>query len=158
MDTRSASQGPFYRRFAWTLLVGIGLLIALSTLAFFFIGIDPNDFAASTGMSLNEATAQVPQVVRYLERIERLVGVGYFGLGLIWTAVAFFFYRRGECWSWYLLWTMPLILGLSALVFFGYGRVGIGSYYAFFVLLCLLGLLLPRRIFFPRSEPIPAAA
>ncbi|HLB68463.1 MAG TPA: hypothetical protein VJN63_08375, partial [Thermoplasmata archaeon] len=62
-------------------------------------------------------------------------------------------YRRGERWAWYALWVLPLnfVIGLQGLVLSL--RVGAPPLFVplLFVIISLLGLLLPYRKFFPKK-------
>ena len=132
----------------WIIIFLPAIFLSLFTVGAFFMGVDEGEFEQSTGLAWSELTNSLPEVGNYLIRLERLISAGYFGLGLLWATLAFGPFRRGERWSWYVLWTMPLVFGLGALLFFIDGAVGLGGFYVVQVLLALLVLILSRRVFF----------
>ncbi len=72
------------------------------------------------------------------------------------VAVAAVPYKSGKSWSWYLLWALPVRFGVFGSFIFlfssGAGNTADAGYFSFWVLLSLLGLLLPYRKFFPRKQ------
>lgn len=72
------------------------------------------------------------------------------GFAVFTMAVALKGYRHGEKWAWYLLWSFPLVLGLSTATNLSAGGVG-WPVTTVLVITAVVGLLLPIRLFFPRS-------
>jgi len=61
-------------------------------------------------------------------------------------------YRKGERWAWYILWSVPVFfLGFVAIAM-SIGASGLLPFLTLFVVLSLLGLLLPFRRFFPKGD------
>ncbi len=64
-------------------------------------------------------------------------------------------YKRGERWSWYLLWALPVRFGVfGAFIFLfssGAGNTADAGFFSFWTLLSLLALIMPYRKFFPRK-------
>lgn len=133
----------FHQKYAWLLPFGLGLLLGLSALAILFIGPDGNEFQASTGVSWAELQASMPEVAQYIDRLDRLIGASFAGFAFLWAAISFGPFRRGDRWSWFVLWMVPLVLGTAAAVFFLRDAAGLGAYYAGATGLALIGLLLP---------------
>lgn len=74
-----------------------------------------------------------------------------FGWIVFIMAIAYFSYRKGERWAWYVLWYLP--------VFFVYllvNDLAVGgsssSVVILFLIISLIGLLLPYRRLFPKSS------
>lgn len=135
----------------WIIIFLLAIFLSLFTVGAFFMGVDEGEFEQSTGLAWSELTNSQPEVGDYIIRLERLSSAGSFGLGLLWATLVFGPFRRGERWSWYVLWTMPMVFGLSALLFILDGAVGLGGFYLVQVLLVVLVLLLSRRVFFPQD-------
>ena len=81
-----------------------------------------------------------------LYRTDGLASVGLGGFGLLLAVVPF---RRRERWAWWALWFYP-VLWLAHLVF-GLPPGTDHVHQVLFVVLSLVGLLLPVRQFFPRA-------
>ncbi len=101
-------------------------------------------FATGIILSLNYV-----YLVFYLE--DPMLGLGFLGLSLFATSIAYFPYRRGERWAWYTMWIVPAVMILATLREFATDQPGIGLLYLGFTALALVGLLLPFRVFFPRN-------
>jgi uncharacterized membrane protein HdeD (DUF308 family) len=77
------------------------------------------------------------------------IGVASIGLGLFGLLITLIPYRRRERWAWFALWYYPIFW--SAHLF---GRLPPGQdhiHQIVFILLSLIGLLLPMRDFFSKS-------
>ena len=77
---------------------------------------------------------------------------GFLFLGFVVTTVLISAtsYRKGKKWAWYLLWYVPVFVSASFLL----SAPGEPSA-IIFVLLPVLGLLLPYRKFFPKAQVAP---
>jgi hypothetical protein len=78
----------------------------------------------------------------------RADGVASTGLGLFGTLIAVIPYRRRERWAWFTLWFYPAFWVIHLV-----GRLPPGkdhTHQVVFIVLSLVGLLLPVRQFFPR--------
>ena len=131
------------------LFVLAGLMCVLALYAI-FAGLDEVEFENSTEIVWSELTTAVPGVADYVSRLIRLLGASYLGFGLLAATVVWIGFKRGEKWSWYALWTMPLTFGLTSIVFFVFEASGLGLFYGAGALLAVLGLVLPLRMFFPK--------
>ena len=139
-----------YQKYAWLILFIVGILVTLGGFYELFSGIDPNDFQTSTGVDWNQFLTSQPEVAAYLSRGLRLAGIGYLCFALFAAILAIKGFRKGERWAWYLMWIFPLGLGLTSALFFIY-ESGLGIFYGIAALICLLGVLLPFRKFFPKT-------
>lgn len=128
--TRRSSE-----RLAWVLVFAVGLAGFLVGLWEFLVA--PLD--ATPGFTADAAF--------FRAHLFFLLGFSFLGMSI--AAVPF---RRGERWSWYVLWSAPVvILGDAAMNYTAGGSI----WPALLVLVALatLGLLLPYRVFFPRDAP-----
>jgi peptidoglycan/LPS O-acetylase OafA/YrhL len=85
--------------------------------------VDPSDFAATTGVDWEEFSSANPEAAEYLAREARILGIGYMGFALFALAIIWSRLRRGDPWAAKVLWILPVLLALTALVFL----VGDGS-------------------------------
>lgn len=140
-----------YQRHAWIVLLVLGILHTVSGLFVLLAGVDTGEFQNTTGVAWAEWSAANPTVAPYLRFMVRLMGAGFFGFALLGTAIALWPFRRGERWAWYLLWSYPVVLGLTAGILYFQKVAGLGSFHAGSAILAVVGLLLPLRMFFSQS-------
>ncbi len=144
------AEEKFYEENAWTLL----FLMSIVALAFAVIGllgipVDPQGTVNLTGMTPEELEASHPDISRLINVIERASGLGLLMVGVLGMAVAAIPYRRGERWAWYAYWIVPAaLLGYLANDLNAEGTLW--PLLTLFVIISVLGLLLPYRKFFPR--------
>ena len=84
----------------------------------------------------------------------RSIGLASVGLGLFGGLLALVPFRRGERWAWFALWFLPVFWSVHL-----FGNLPPGEdhvHQVVFIVLSLVGLLLPARAFFP--APIRPAA
>jgi hypothetical protein len=80
----------------------------------------------------------------------RAIGVASIGMGLFGLLITTFAYRRRERWAWFALWYYPIFWTAHLLAGLPPGKDHIHQ--VVFIILSLVGLLLPVREFFPRRE------
>lgn len=120
------------RDYSWTVFFASGLLLFLDGVQTYVIG---------------------PSL------ISRDLGLEEFLIGILVSAVAWKSFRRNEKWSWYVLWTMPLLVVLGQIANEMTRQspsiaVWLGTIVVTVVLLFFL--LLPYRKFFPRDNTTTA--
>ena len=142
MKSASQSGQKLYQRIGWVLLFVLSALVALSSLFIAFAGPDESDFLSSTGINMADLSTAQPKVADYIDRLDRLVGAAGFGFGTMAAAVTFFGLRRGFKWSWYVMWTLPVVLAGWATIFFVFDAAGLGSFYTGAGALSAIGLIL----------------
>src|SRR5215217_5967632 len=81
----------------------------------------------------------------------RAIGVASIGMGLFGLLITLITYRRRERWAWFALWYYPLFWTAHLVGGLPPGKDHVHQ--IVFIVLSLLGLLLPVREFFPRSGP-----
>ncbi len=138
MTVPSKEEG--YQKYAWLLLFAIG--------AFRFL----TAFTHITGTAIGDVdigTAS-PALVNFVRFTDRELGIDDAGFAALQMAISATGYRRGERWAWYVLLTVPVFfLGEIASNLIA-GR-SLGLFLFVFVIIALLGLLLPYRKIFPRK-------
>ena len=80
----------------------------------------------------------------------RAIGVASIGMGLFGLLITLITYRRRERWAWFALWYYPLFWTAHLVGGLPPGKDHVHQ--IVFIVLALLGLLLPVREFFPRRE------
>jgi hypothetical protein len=115
-----------------------------------FIGGSADQFEADTGVPLAEVSNAYPTVVQQVAVQEQLLAVGYLGFALFISVIAYVPYRAGEKWSWYAMWIMPGILGLTAAVMFVNDAAMLGAFYAVTAVVAVLPLAFSVRTFIPK--------
>ena len=120
-----------YEKHAWIIFLAGGILILIMSLNFLaFPYYDPH---------WDSYTSHSKGVIRMLSPAA-------LGFPILTIAVSVTSYRRGEKWSWYTLWYLPVFWGLMALVLTWMWAVP-----AILAIISLLGLILPYRKFFPKE-------
>jgi hypothetical protein len=142
-----------YQKYAWLILLGVGVLMLLSTSFILLNGANPPaQFETDTGVAWVDFKRDYPTVATLVSLLELLLGSGYAAVGLFATVIAFTKFRQGERWAWFLLWIVPGLLSLAAVLFFTHDQAYVGYYYIGLVAIALVGLLLPFRKFFPKTS------
>jgi preprotein translocase subunit SecG len=125
-----------YEKYAWVLLFVIQILILL------VLASGPEGPAAP-GSALHAFFSDnvTESTLELRLRGTAVAGMAIFGLAIILKS-----YRKGEKWAWYVLWYYP--------VFFAIHIVAFGTFLPdiIFLVISLLGLLLPYRKFFPKKQ------
>ena len=103
-----------WSRIVLLVLSGLLTLIGPYILAF---PVDPDDFGFTTGVVWEEFSASDPEVAAYLAREARLLAIGYLGFALFAVAIVWSRLRLGDPWAARVLWILPAVLALTAVVF-----------------------------------------
>ncbi len=138
-ESTTSSQAPWYRRYGWAIPFGLGALLGLFGVGVIFMGVDPNDFESSTAVSWEAFNSTSPEVARYLDRVERLLGAITFGFGAWTSVVAYVYLRKGDRIAWRAMWLVPIVLAMTAAVFFVREASGLGAVYVGAMVIGLLG-------------------
>jgi len=147
-----------YEKYAWILLFAIGVIVLVTAVPHALgINTDPETVERISGMTLNELKDSNPAFFNLY--------IFYFSFGgLSDLAFAFFIivisltaYRKGEKWAWYALWFIPAyFIGSAAITMSIESSLSLLLPIMMFVILCLLGLLLSYRKFFPSKANLRA--
>ena len=107
---------------------------------------------ASTGLTWSQLASSDSRVAGFLASTLVDDGISGVGLDVFGMAVSMTSYKKGEQWAWYISWLMPLgILAAQLNLYLLTGALLVIILAAVFILVSLLGLLLPYRQFFPRK-------
>ena len=147
-------QEKAYEKHAWIIPFAIGAFNFIFGLALTVGGpsIDP-ELELIAGVTFDQLSSSSPRVAALIDFSYKNLGfAGLIGNFLI-MVISLKSYRRGEEWSWFALWVLPVFAGASILLLLSYGSS------SFFILLTatvfvvsVLGLLLPYRKFFPKKQ------
>lgn len=149
MASRSLSLDKGYEKNAWILIAFVGVVgLIFGLITMFEIVYDPAYFSNRLGQSVTSFSTSYPKAWSAIQGWERDEGTEVFGFALLATAIAFTAYRKGERWSWYALWYVPLYLSYDTLNTFG--STYLPYLFAFLLVASVAGLILPYRRFFPR--------
>jgi hypothetical protein len=152
MITARQSQESAYQKYAWVILLALGILLVLNILIVAGFEDRANEFKGDTGVALDEFTAAYPGVANAYILTQRLLYVGFASLTLFALVITQFGFRQGHRWAWFAMWLLPITLALTALLFAPSRRPEIGAFYAGFPPVAVIGLLLPIRKFFPTQS------
>jgi uncharacterized membrane protein HdeD (DUF308 family) len=140
-----------YQKYAWILIAIVGFFFIFDGLMFLAgVNPDPPLYRSLIGDSLSSFNSSFPDKANAMTYLFHGLGLFSMGLGIFTIAVSYKPYRKSEKWAWYIIWYI-LILGLLATVanyIFG------GQSWPFelvLAIICLVGLLLPFRKFFPKK-------
>ena len=137
---------------SWILLVALGILgLLFSSVPASGQPPEAETFQKITGMSVDQFQSEFPGLATYLSitlQSEAQFQISFLTLMVVIAVVP---YRKLEKWSWYALWVFPLSSSVLALRVFVAGGMGWTIILAF-IAIALLGLLLPYRLFFPKSR------
>ena len=86
------------------------------------------------------------------ELLGRFFGLTLIGLTVFGLATTLNSYRRGEKWAWYTLWYYPIFFASIFAIDITDPYFAANS--SLFLVLSLIGLLLPYRKFFPKKQPV----
>lgn len=140
-----------YEKYAWIILSIIGLLIVVGGVPNILgDNADPETAENIVGMTLSDLKESYPRPYDLYDYFLRSSGWSDMVFGFLVVVVSSTAYRRGEKWAWYNLWSVPVFfLGHAAITMnVGISAAALLPYISVFVVLSLLGLLLPFRKFF----------
>jgi hypothetical protein len=136
-------------RLSWGLLSAVAVLGALSAV---YVVITPTGEQTSlVGRSWAQFAAQDAEVASIVSRLLVVLGLLGMAFGVGAMLVVLIPYRRGEKWSWYTSWLMPLTYGAIAIRQLS-DQYAIGYFYTALAMAAMLALLLPIRDFRPLGE------
>jgi hypothetical protein len=143
----------FYEKYAWVIVTAIGLLIGVGG-APHTLGVNssPDIVESFVGMAMSEFKVSNPNFYDVYDFYFRAGGWSDMGFAFFVIVISATAYRRGEKWAWYILWSVPVFfLGHAAITLnFGSSTSSLIPFLTVFVILSILGLILPFRKFFPK--------
>jgi hypothetical protein len=152
-----------YEKHAWAIIFSVwGIHLALAIRNFvppwqdICLGCAPGAISpleAATGMVWNQLVLSSLGVSRFLGTTlvdDGISGAGFAILGMIISLTSF---RRGEKWSWFATWSLPIGIAVAQINQFALtGSAMVIILTLPFELVSILGLILPYRIFFRSSR------
>lgn len=142
-------QEKAYRKYAWIILFLLSALLVVNIVLVFGLVDFASEFQKETGVTWQEFSAAYPGVADTYMLSQRLLAVGFAGVGLLALFVTYFGVRRGQRWAWLAMWVFAGMLALAAILFSPSNRLDISGFYAVFSVVTVMALLLPIRKFFP---------
>jgi len=141
-----------YEKYAWVVVLALGLLWVVGGFIAIFLpeGYAESDVELVTDMSWSELEASSPVAADLIRFLYRTMGLLKTSWAFLVVVIILTGYRRGEKWTWYTLWSLPVLLGINALITASFGNVSQTLEWILMMIVSLLGLLLPYRKFFPR--------
>lgn len=140
-----------YEKYAWIAFFVLGAIFLVSAVPHAFgFNTDPalvESISGTTPDDLKDSNPMFFDLYSYYFMGGALSDIGFAFLITVISATA---YRRGDRWAWYAFWLVPVyFLGWVALSFTIESSSSTRPYLMVFVILSLVGLLLPFRKFFP---------
>ena len=162
METIEPARG--YARHAWLILFFLWTLHLVLSARDFILALQDvcagclpgalTPIQTSTGVTWSQLLASNPKFATYLASVLVDDGISGVGLAVFGMIVSFTSYRKGAKWAWYLSWSNPIgILAAQLNMYVLTGSTLVIVLAAVFICVCLLGLFLPYRQFFPRKRP-----
>jgi hypothetical protein len=140
-----------YEKYAWVLFFALGILYFIdgfSKLASYsnWVGLYPNFQVLGAQFGRAGEQAFVYPII---------YGYRSVALGIFVAVLARKGFRRGERWVWYIFLTQPVSYALGVINLLIDNRLAFAWIEEFlFLVVTLLGLLLPYRKFFPKKQPV----
>ena len=142
-----------YEKYAWVIIAIIGALILAGGIPHVLgDNSSPEIVESFVGMSISEFKASNQNFYDVYDYYFRGGGWSDMGFGFFVLVTSATAYRRGERWAWNILWSVPVFfLGHAAIALnFGQSTASLIPFLSVFVVLSILGLLIPIRKFFPK--------
>ncbi|MEE9181034.1 MAG: hypothetical protein V3U33_00485 [candidate division NC10 bacterium] len=148
-----------YERLGWIILLVVSVIFALFGLGDILLATaaDPAIVQGITGMTPEELGAVSPEALILANYQTRAGGAAFLIIGLLAATIAWTGFRRGERWAWYALLTLPLLNVLIFVVVYASVDFSAGVLpppllsAPVFLVITVVGLLLPIRRFFPKQ-------
>ncbi len=147
-----------YEKYAWIILFSIAIVGFITSFIDVFVGVGTGAFPDAqtlknlTGLTWDQIVTGSPALTNMIRELERELSSIEFGFYVFGIAIFLKPYRKGEKWAWYVSWYFPALF----IAFIANELVIVHSNQVLlaiipFLIISLLGLLLPYRKFFPRK-------
>ena len=158
-----------YEKYAWILVFVLAAWMFVFSIEGLNSSPEPDFIKLVTGMTLSQIGAQNQGTVWLILELYHEYSLTLFAFGAVMMAIAAFPLRKGHRFAWYISWLVPAWwLGFSTSLAYLNAQTGLGliSYelesgragalplFLIFVLLGVLGQMLPYRKFFPKKQPV----
>ncbi|MGQ0669149.1 MAG: hypothetical protein ACT4PO_05695 [Actinomycetota bacterium] len=159
MRDEPTQSGSWFERYAWVLLLLVSLPFLIFGISALMFGLSLSDFPVGipggpeavkglTGTTWNQVFSGNPEAVTLLRGISRVAGLALLGFAVFVIMASSIPFRKGQRWAWFALLVVP---GFMTGLLFHELKGGFVQMPAIFLVLSLLGLILPYRMFFRRA-------
>ncbi len=141
----------FYEKYAWIVFFAIGAIFLVAAVPHALgLNTDPALVESIVGMTIDELKDSNPMFFDLYNFYFMGGGLSDFGFAFLIIVISTTAYKRGEKWAWYAFWFVPAYFsGFVALSLTLESSSSLLLPLMVFIILSLLGLLLPFRKFFP---------
>jgi hypothetical protein len=138
--------GMTFQRYMWILffIIGIGLAVFAYDNIVVIPALDPADPERGWQWLSTD-----PEVIDYIKFWFRNFGFWVLAVSIFVMVIALTGFRNGERWAWFSMLYLPVHIGIHAILW-----PWLAPAILIVVLITLIGLLVPFRVFFPRGGPI----
>jgi hypothetical protein len=146
-------EDKVYEKYAWVILAVIGALIFAGGIPHMLgDNSSPEIVESFVGMAISEFKSSNPNFYGLYDFYFRAGGWSDMGFAFFVIIISATAYRKGEKWAWYYLWSVPVFfLGHAAIILnFGQPTSSLIPFIALFIVLSIVGLILPFRKYFPK--------
>lgn len=142
-----------YEKYAWIIFFVIGVMTMAAAVPHALgLNTDPELVKSIVGMTIEDLKVTNPVFFDLYNFYFRSGGLSDFGFAFLLIVISATAYRRGEKWAWYTFWIIPaFFLGFVALSLTLESSSSLLPPLMVFIILSLIGLLLPFRKFFPKK-------
>jgi hypothetical protein len=159
MDSYTKSE-KIYQKYAWIIFFVIGAM-TLVTAVFHALGIntDPALVESIAGKSIDALKSSDPMFFNLYNFYFSSGDLSDIGFGFLLTVTAATAYRGGQKWAWYAFWFVPVFFSGFAVLSLTLPVESSSSMLPsliVFIILSLVGLLLPYKKFFPSKANLKA--
>lgn len=143
----------FYEKYAWVIFFAIGLMTMAAAVPHALgLNTDPELVKSIVGMTIEDLKLTNPMSFELYNFYFRSGGLSDLGFAFLLIVISATAYRRGEKWAWYSFWIVPaFFLSFVALSLTLKTSSSLIPPLMVFIVLSLIGLLLPFRKFFPKK-------
>lgn len=146
----------FYEKYAWIIFIAIGVIVLLGAIPHTFgLNTDPTLVQTISGKTIDELKVSNPMFFNLYNFYFVGGGLSDLGFAFFLIVISATAYRLRQKWAWYAFWFVPAYF-LSWVVLSSTLPLESSSSLipplTVFIILSLIGLLLPFRKFFPRKR------
>jgi hypothetical protein len=146
----------FYEKYAWIIFVIIGVMVVAGGIPHALgFNTDPTLVQTISGQTIENIKASSPMFFNLYNFYFRGGGLSDLGLAFFLIVISMTAFRQGQKWAWYAFWFVPVYflswVGLC-LTLPPESSSSLIPPLTVFIILSLVGLLLPFRKFFPRKD------
>jgi len=146
----------FYEKYAWILFLLIGIMILVGGVPHMFgVNTDPILVESISGQTIDELKTTNPRFFSLYNFYFSGGGVSDVGFAFFLIMISLFAYRKGEKWAWYSFWAIPLFFTGFLFLILPLPTQAQSTMFTpliIFIVLSIIGLLLPFRKFFPKKK------